>query len=64
MTVLFAIAVEVVMNRDGVASGPRDGDAHVDRATAAHGAPAPDLYAHFGLTADAITPKILEKLGL
>jgi transketolase len=27
-------------------------------------APAPDLYAHFGLTADAITPKILEKLGL
>jgi transketolase len=26
-------------------------------------APAPDLYAHFGLTADAITPKILEKLG-
>jgi len=27
-------------------------------------APAPDLYTHFGLTADAITPKILEKLGL
>ena len=27
-------------------------------------APAPDLYAHFGLTADAIVPKILEKLGL
>ena len=27
-------------------------------------APAPDLYAHFGLTADAITPQILEKLGL
>ncbi|MDQ3078426.1 MAG: transketolase [Pseudomonadota bacterium] len=26
-------------------------------------APAPDLYAHFGLTADAITPQILEKLG-
>ncbi len=26
-------------------------------------APAPDLYVHFGLTADAITPKILEKLG-
>ena len=26
-------------------------------------APAPDLYQHFGLTADAITPKILEKLG-
>ena len=26
-------------------------------------APAPDLYEHFGLTADAITPKILEKLG-
>ncbi len=26
-------------------------------------APAPDLYIHFGLTADAITPKILEKLG-
>ena len=25
-------------------------------------APAKDLYAHFGLTADAITPKILEKL--
>ena len=25
-------------------------------------APAPDLYQHFGLTADAITPKILEKL--
>jgi len=25
-------------------------------------APAPDLYRHFGLTADAITPKILEKL--
>ena len=26
-------------------------------------APAPDLYTYFGLTADAITPKILEKLG-
>jgi transketolase len=26
-------------------------------------APAPDLYAHFGLNAEAITPKILEKLG-
>ena len=26
-------------------------------------APAPDLYRHFGLTADAITPKILEKLN-
>jgi transketolase len=26
-------------------------------------APAPDLYAHFGLTADVITPQILEKLG-
>ena len=26
-------------------------------------APAPDLYVHFGLTADAITPQILEKLG-
>ena len=25
-------------------------------------APAKDLYSHFGLTADAITPKILEKL--
>jgi transketolase len=25
-------------------------------------APAPDLYAHFGLTADAITPKILTYL--
>ncbi|HXH00476.1 MAG TPA: transketolase [Sphingomicrobium sp.] len=26
-------------------------------------APAPDLYRHFGLTADAITPKIVEKLN-
>ncbi|WP_310467081.1 transketolase [Sphingomonas sp.] len=26
-------------------------------------APAPDLYEHFGLTSEAITPKILERLG-
>ena len=26
-------------------------------------APAPDLYKHFGLTADAIIPKIVEKLN-
>ena len=26
-------------------------------------APIDDLYAHFGLTADAITPQILEKIG-
>ena len=55
-----AVEADAQAVKPGIAL-PAPGDPGLDRFGAS--APAPDLYKYFGLTVEAIVPKILEKLG-